>query len=193
MDDLGSGFSSLQRLATLPFDNIKVDQGLLKRIYVAPLHTLSMIGTIVRMGQDFERVVVVEGLEDLAMVEAATILGASFGQGYALARPMPPNQILEWSRNLKPSVTPGAITTFLGALSFHRWGHSLSLGSAPSTLDNCPLTPFLSDQCIDHERAINAHARFHQAGPNDPSGRDLTEWLIERIREERAHKSGDHS
>jgi EAL domain-containing protein (putative c-di-GMP-specific phosphodiesterase class I) len=28
MDDLGSGYSSLQRLSTLPFDTIKIDQSL---------------------------------------------------------------------------------------------------------------------------------------------------------------------
>lgn len=189
MDDLGSGFSSLQRLATLPFDNIKVDQGLLKRIYVAPLHTLSMIGTIVRMGQDFERVVIVEGLEDPAMVEAATILGASFGQGYALARPMSADQILDWSRGFHHTLSPGSITTFLGALSFHRWMHSASSASGFPKVEDCPLSPFLSQVAAGDQEGPLSHARYHKNGPADPSGRDLTEWLVERIREERTAKT----
>ncbi len=182
MDDLGSGFSSLQRLATIPFDNIKVDQGLLTRIYVAPLHTLSMIGTIIRMGQDFERVVVVEGLEDLAMVEAATILGASFGQGYALARPMPADQILEWSKTLQKGFSPGTITTYLGALSFHRWGHSLPPNMPLPSLNQCPLTEFLSNVPNDNKSGIDSHAQFHKNGPGNSSARDLTEWLVDQIR-----------
>ncbi|EQD24076.1 MAG: Diguanylate cyclase/phosphodiesterase with PAS/PAC sensor(S), partial [Leptospirillum sp. Group IV 'UBA BS'] len=186
----GSGFSSLQRLATLPFDNIKVDQGLLKRIYIAPLHTLSMIGTIVRMGQDFERVVIVEGLEDRAMVEAATILGASFGQGYALARPMPADRILEWSRTLPHAAVSASITTFLGALSFHRWIHSATPGPGLPDIRRCPLTPFLSQFAGDGKKVLILHEKFHKNGPNDLSGRELTEWLVERIREEREPKSG---
>ncbi len=189
MDDLGSGFSSLQRLATLPFDNIKVDQGLLKRIYVAPLHTLSMIGTIIRMGQDFERIVIVEGLEDQAMVEATRILGGSFGQGYALAHPMPADHILEWSRSLHPSLSPGLITTYLGALSYHRWMHTLPAGPGLSEIDRCPLSPFLSRTADGDRRGILAHESFHKNGPNDLSARELTDWLVERIRIEKTHKS----
>ena len=184
MDDLGSGFSSLQRLATLPFDNIKVDQGLLKRIHVAPLHTLSMIGTIIRMGQDFERVVIVEGLEDPGMVEATRILGATFGQGYALARPMPADRILKWSRTVHPSLSPGSITTFLGALSYHRWVHGLPAAPVSPDIDQCPLSAFLSRVAKEDPRGIRAHERFHKNSPNDSSGRELTDWLVERIRED---------
>lgn len=184
MDDLGSGFSSLQRLATLPFDNIKVDQGLLKRIHVAPLHTLSMIGTIIRMGQDFERVVIVEGLEDLAMVEATRILGATFGQGYALGRPMPADQILEWSQSVPPFPSPTSITTFLGALSYHRWIHTPFSAPGSPDIAHCPLTPFLSRVANEDPRILRAHEGFHKDTSNDASGRDLTDWLVERIRED---------
>ncbi len=89
MDDLGSGYSSLQRLLTIPFDTLKVDQSLLIHIREHPAQTLSLIRAIVQMGHDFGRAVVVEGLEDAATIEAAMLLGARYGQGYGLAEPMP--------------------------------------------------------------------------------------------------------
>lgn len=184
MDDLGSGFSSLQRLVTLPFDNIKVDQGLLRRIRTAPLHTLSMIGTIVRMGLDFERDVVVEGLEDKAMVEAAAILGAPFGQGYALARPMPATAVPEWFRGFTLPFTPGEITTALGGLSFHRWTHMT--GGAPhlSDIGSCPLSRLFSVMGNEGEEGARIHAKVHESEPGDPSKKLLTLWLVEQIRKE---------
>ncbi len=184
MDDLGSGFSSLQRLVTLPFDSIKVDQGLLKRIRTAPLHTISMIGTIVRMGQDFERDVVVEGLEDLAMVEAAAILGAPYGQGYALARPMPATQMASWLESFRLPITPGEITTALGGLSFHRWIHASGSETRLPELESCPLSRFFSRMGDSAAEGARIHARVHENGPGDISFKDLTLWLVEMIRQE---------
>ncbi len=184
MDDLGSGFSSLQRLVTLPFDNIKVDQGLLRRIRTAPLHTLSMIGTIVRMGQDFERDVVVEGLEDKAMVEAAAILGAPFGQGYALARPMPATAVPEWLRGFTLPFTPGEITTALGGLSYHRWTHMTGGDLRLPDIENCPLSRLFSRMGAEGEEGARIHARVHLSEPGDPSKKHLTQWLVEQIRKE---------
>ena len=184
MDDLGSGFSSLQRLVTLPFDSIKVDQGLLKRIRTAPLHTISMIGTIVRMGQDFERDVVVEGLEDRAMVEAAAILGAPYGQGYSLARPMPAPQVAQWLQDFRLPITPGEVTTALGGLSFHRWTHAANSDIRRSPLEGCPLTRYFSRLGEGAAEGARLHARVHESGPGDPSFKDLTLWLVEQIRKE---------
>ena len=42
--------------------------------------------------------VVVEGLETPALVEVAAVLGADIGQGYALAKPMPANEVPGWLR-----------------------------------------------------------------------------------------------
>ncbi len=101
IDDLGSGYSSLRRLASLPFDTIKIDQGLLTKIRETPQSILRLMHVIIQMGQDFECEVVVEGLEDLGMIEVAMSLGVLYGQGYGLARPMRANQILAWCRDFR--------------------------------------------------------------------------------------------
>ena len=44
---------------------------------------------------------IVEGLESPALVETAAILGATAGQGYALARPMPAAEVPGWMQGFE--------------------------------------------------------------------------------------------
>ena len=61
-----------------------------------PLRSLRFIRQLIRLGHDLALEVVVEGLETPGLIEAAMILGADLGQGYALARPMPPAMLGGW-------------------------------------------------------------------------------------------------
>ncbi len=97
MDDLGAGYSSLTRLATLPFDTLKIDQALTAQLHTRPIDTLRLMATLVQVGHDTRRCVVIEGLEDDALIEAARVLGAHEGQGYAYARPMPADALPAWA------------------------------------------------------------------------------------------------
>ncbi|OIQ74073.1 oxygen sensor protein DosP [mine drainage metagenome] len=97
MDDLGAGYSSLTRLATLPFDTLKVDQTLAAQLHTRPIDTLRLMSTLIQVGHDTRRCVVIEGLEDEALIEAARVLGAHEGQGYAYARPMPAGALPAWA------------------------------------------------------------------------------------------------
>src|SRR3546814_1457066 len=80
-DDLGAGYSSLIRLRQWPFDRVKIDQGIVRRVADDPLRSLQFIRQLIRLGHDLELEVVVEGLETPGLIEAALILGADFGQG----------------------------------------------------------------------------------------------------------------
>ncbi|MDD4885663.1 MAG: EAL domain-containing protein [Thiomonas sp.] len=124
MDDLGSGYSSLLRLRTLPFHTVKIDQGLVRQI---PGETeaeasgmIGFIGALVRMTQALGLQVVVEGLETPALVEVAAVLGADAGQGYALAKPMPAAEVLPWLQRFHWFAEPGAPQTSLG-LRARQW------------------------------------------------------------------------
>jgi len=117
MDDLGAGYGSLQRLRRLPFRTAKLDQSLVEDIRGAPDRLLSFMGALVQLGHDLEVEIVVEGLETDDLVEAAAILGADAGQGFALGRPMPAEAIAGWARAFVWSVDRGAPRTTLGALA----------------------------------------------------------------------------
>lgn len=180
MDDLGSGYSSLKRLSTLPFHTIKIDQDLLAQIRSTPLEVLSLVSTLVQMGRDLERTVVVEGLEDDGMIEAASILGADRGQGYGLARPMPMDELLDWLERRPVTARDGSIRTWLGALAFH-WQFVHADRAAPVPLESCPLKAFLDQRGHASDEVARWHARAHEVGDG---GRDLLSWLVERVRAE---------
>lgn len=187
MDDLGSGHSSLRRLASLPFETIKIDKSLLLRIRQDPIHTLSLVRAIIQVGLDLDREVIVEGLEDNGIIEVARILGAPLGQGYGLARPMPADQVLAWSQSFKLPTPSDSIQTFLGALAHHWLGmRRIAMGVQATTrsLPDCPVTRFLEEQGLSDSEAAGWHTQVHSGVDMQTSSRRFMEWLIERVRED---------
>ena len=118
-DDLGSGYSSLLRLDSFPFDEVKIDQGLLGGLGKAPRRALDFIQHLTRLAHDLGSTVVVEGLESAGLVEAAIILQADAGQGYGLARPMSADAVVEWVRGFRLSIDRDRPRTALGIYAAH--------------------------------------------------------------------------
>ena len=184
MDDLGSGYSSLLRLSTLPFDTIKIDQGLLLHVRDNPVRTLSLVSNILQMGRDFGREVVVEGLEDDALMEAVSILGASFGQGYGIARPMPASDLLAWHQARPRAANRAAIEHELGALAYHWQRMHAGDKAHDCAVDDCPVTPFLKGRAAPSgEEATAWHAQVHEgtAAAAAAASDKLTRWLVARV------------
>jgi EAL domain-containing protein (putative c-di-GMP-specific phosphodiesterase class I) len=86
LDDFGTGWSSLARLAALPIGGLKVD-----RSFVADLDGSGgpIVDAIVRLARAFDLPVVAEGIETAAQLEALRALGCELGQGFLFARPLP--------------------------------------------------------------------------------------------------------
>jgi diguanylate cyclase (GGDEF)-like protein/PAS domain S-box-containing protein len=184
MDDLGSGYSSLKRLSSLPFDVVKIDHGIMARLRGTPVQILSLISSLIQIGLDFKQSVVVEGLEDAGMIEAVTFLGAPFGQGNALAPPMPAEDLADWLQHFNPPRPPAAILTYLGALTYHLQFMHMNAGH-PATLDACPLTTFLAARGLTNSDAGRWHAHIHSNGVNSQgAGRMLADWLVKQIQAE---------
>ncbi len=184
MDDLGSGYSSLKRLSEMPFDTIKIDQGLTLGLRKSPLTVISLIRTLLELGENLDRQIVVEGLEDAGMIEAVIQLGATHAQGFGLARPMPVEQILDWRRGFVLSVQTDAVHTFLGALACH-WMHMNRKGLPLPSLDACPVTRFLAEWGLQNSQAALWHAQVHAGHDVQVSSQKFMNWLIEQ-----AHNSG---
>lgn len=117
MDDLGSGYSSLSRLRTVPFDSVKIDQNLVKGAEKDPHKSVQFITALVQMAHVLGQKVVVEGLETFALLEMATYLGAEHGQGYSIAKPMPAHEFMDWYKNWKWEVDPAWPSTPLGIIA----------------------------------------------------------------------------
>ena len=86
LDDFGSGYSGLARLAELRPDSIKVD-----RCLVADCdHDVTrraILANILNLGRDIGVDVVLEGVERIEEVEALRAIGGRFMQGYYFGRP----------------------------------------------------------------------------------------------------------
>ena len=116
-DDLGSGHSSLLRMGQYNFDEVKIDQGLVRSVLHKPQRALEFILYLTRLAHAFHTDVVVEGLEHTGMLEAAAILGADHGQGYGIAMPMPVEEVAAWYGSYRYPVDPQNPQTALGAMA----------------------------------------------------------------------------
>ena len=186
MDDLGSGFSNLKRLADLPFDVIKIDQNIIKDLARDPVKALSLIRTVVQIGEDLERDVVAEGLEDAGIIEAAIVLGCHFGQGYALARPMPPEALVQWLAQRTFRGGDGrTLHSWLGALAYQwRVMHDPLHVQRPGELAACPISHFLQAQQVKDEQVLWLHACIHEHPAETErmqAMRQLMKWIAGKV------------
>ena len=161
MDDLGAGYGSLQRLRNFPFRAAKLDHGLIEDVRHAPVRLISFAGALVQLAHDLEMDVVVEGLESDDLVEAAAILGANGGQGYALGQAMPAEMVAGWEREFVWTIDPQAPRTTLGALATV-WCASHRSGNHQEPIERCPITRFLEWNGHIGGPIDAAHRALHQ-------------------------------
>jgi EAL domain-containing protein (putative c-di-GMP-specific phosphodiesterase class I) len=117
-DDLGSGHSSLLRLDSMPFDEVKIDQGLVRRAaHRQPHRAFGFIYYLTQLAHELGASVTVEGLENPGLIEAAAVMGADCGQGFGIARPMPARELVSWAGARRQRVDPLNPCTPWGALA----------------------------------------------------------------------------
>jgi len=92
----------------LPLHTVKINQGLVRDADRNPDKVIRLIGSLVNLGKSLELAVVVEGLEAVDLVKAASIFAADAGRGYALARPMPVDDIVAWNQIIRRGSRSGA-------------------------------------------------------------------------------------
>ena len=175
-DDLGSGYSSLLRLRHFAFDEVKIDQGLVRGTEMAPGAALHFIEPINDIAHGLGLDVVIEGLENDGLIEAAIQLGVDAGQGYGIARPMPADALLPWTRGYRLDLDPKQPRTAIGALAGHvAWEHRVAILGQHYPHESfrgspaCPLTGFLARNGTAAE-ATDAHERVHAAALESSRG-----------------------
>ncbi|MBC8995242.1 EAL domain-containing response regulator [Pseudomonas sp. N40(2020)] len=95
IDDFGAGFSSLQRLCQLPFNEIKLDADFVRNLEHEP-RCRAAISSTLALGETLGMAVVIEGIETDAQRLQLLGLGCTQGQGYWYARPMAGDDFLAW-------------------------------------------------------------------------------------------------
>lgn len=94
IDDFGTGQSSLQYVHLFPVQTIKVDGSFTARIADSE-QGQALVGTIILLTHTLGLEAVAEGIETAEQLELLKAMRCDFGQGFHLARPMPPAEITE--------------------------------------------------------------------------------------------------
>jgi len=92
LDDFGTGYSSLTHLRTLPVSEVKIDRSFVRRMRSEDTVDAIVRATI-QLAHDLGLGVVAEGVEDDETWETLARLGCELIQGYALSRPLPPDEV----------------------------------------------------------------------------------------------------
>ena len=101
IDDYGTGYSSLAYLRSLPADELKLDRSLTCDVDTDPRAAVIVKHTVA-LAHDLGLRLVAEGVEDATMGIALARLGCDVAQGYAIARPMPLDALLDWLSAPRP-------------------------------------------------------------------------------------------
>jgi len=95
IDDYGIGHSSMERLAGVPFTELKIDQSFVRR---ALTHEPSraMLESSLEMAKKLRITPVAEGIESRIEWELIRSLGCDLAQGYFVQRPVEAGEFHEW-------------------------------------------------------------------------------------------------
>jgi diguanylate cyclase (GGDEF)-like protein len=93
LDDFGTGYSSLSYLRRLPLDTIKIDRSFVSGLGGADAADLPIIQAVISLAHGLGIDVVAEGIETAAQLACLRDLTCDRGQGFAFARPLPPDAL----------------------------------------------------------------------------------------------------
>ncbi|WP_455384927.1 EAL domain-containing protein [Acidihalobacter prosperus] len=156
LDDYGTGHASLTYLQELPANQIKLDKRFVQKLLDEP-RALAIIAGNLTAANLLDLEVIAEGVETHEQGELLLQLGCRYAQGFAIARPMPAEDLEKWMAQWRPpadwaqwhdNLFTQQDLPFLMARTAHR--HSLhamleALATPPS-----PEQPFLQvTECVD--------------------------------------------
>lgn len=95
MDDYGTGYSNMQSIFSLDFDVVKIDKSILWGAEETELGRI-ILGNSVRMIDQMNRQILVEGVETKEQVELLKDLNVDYLQGYYFSKPIPKSEFIEY-------------------------------------------------------------------------------------------------
>lgn len=98
IDDYGTGFSSMQQLARIPFNELKIDRSFVTDIATHPA-AHKIVQSSVNLARELSIKSVAEGVETQEDWDALGLLGCDIVQGYFIAKPMDAEAFLAFSHN----------------------------------------------------------------------------------------------
>lgn len=110
IDDFGSGLANLDRIAELPFDELKLDRQIVQRAPPTNSIDAAVVQAVVATNQMKGCRVVAEGIETPEQWDFCKSIGCDIGQGYLLGRPPQPDTRLFRFSSVKcnENIEPGS-------------------------------------------------------------------------------------
>ena len=106
LDDFGTGLSSLSYLRSMPVSMLKIDGSFVRDI-LRDERAESMVRAIAQLARAMNITTVAEYVETEEIRTRVRALGVDYGQGFAIARPVPVGEVLDVLPVLA-AATPGA-------------------------------------------------------------------------------------
>ena len=87
LDDFGTGYSSLTMLTGMPVDKVKLDKSFIDQVEDSE-KSFKLVENSIRMMQDLDLTVTVEGVETRAVHDMLFAMGVDEAQGYFYSKPL---------------------------------------------------------------------------------------------------------
>ncbi len=91
LDDFGKGYSSLNRLKTLPLDILKIDKEFISDIHNEKDKVI-IIDIIIKLANELGMEIVAEGIETTQQLNYLVAKKCYIGQGFLLSKPLSANE-----------------------------------------------------------------------------------------------------
>jgi len=95
LDDYGTGFSSMQQLARIPFTELKIDRSFVRGVHERDSQRV-ILRSAVEMASELGLVTVGEGVESRAELAVLEDCGCTLAQGWLFAKAMPAKELTQW-------------------------------------------------------------------------------------------------
>ena len=116
IDNLGTGYSSLARMKTLPFGRLKIDREFVAKVHQRP-DSRAICSTLIALARGLDMTVLADGVEDADELQALLDLGCSLFQGFHFSPALPTAAFFEtvsdphWLARLDPAAKPRRVLT----------------------------------------------------------------------------------
>jgi len=111
LDDFGAGYTSFSYLKELPANVLKIDGSFIVNMNANPAN-VAIVEAIVSLAKSLGMHTIAEWAEDAETVETLADIGVDYVQGYAIARPMPPDSILT-ARSAADFITQPSLSSYV--------------------------------------------------------------------------------
>lgn len=98
IDDYGTGYSSMERLARIPFTELKIDQGFVKNA-ATEASSRAMVESSLELAKKLAIVAVAEGVESQPQWSLLLALGCDQAQGHYICAPVDGTDFRRWVAN----------------------------------------------------------------------------------------------